>query len=199
MTRRSQGKEISLLSTPPLLFGESGAEFASLHAALELEIDPNGIIEKLYVDDVTVIVWEIRRLRPCKSAIINNAIRSALQALLRELMWSPEQPYYEKADALAIEWYDSQEAKDKVSAILGRFHLDESAIVAQAIRGVLPEIETIERMIASLEARRDKVLRCVADYRDSLAQRLRQTSDRILQSDDLLGLEHSASKKSKAG
>src|SRR6266852_1315358 len=89
MTRRSEGNDVVLLSAPPLLMSESPDEFASLRTALELEIKPKGIVEQIYVDDIAAIVWEIRRLRRCKTSIINNACRAALQSLLREMMRSP--------------------------------------------------------------------------------------------------------------
>ena len=37
------------------------------------------------------------------------------------------------------------------------------------------DLELLNRMLASLESRRDKALRFVADYRDSLAKQIRQT------------------------
>src|SRR5260370_35601195 len=98
MTRRSEGKEVVLLSAPPLLMSESAEEFASLRTALELEVKPKGIVEQIYVDDIAAIVWEIRRLRRCKISIINNACRAALQSLLRDMMQPP-------ADAVAIHWF----------------------------------------------------------------------------------------------
>jgi hypothetical protein len=77
MTRRSEGKDVVLLSAPPLLMSESADEFASLRTALELEIKPKGIVEQIYVDDIAAIVWEIRRLRRCKTSIINTGFRAA--------------------------------------------------------------------------------------------------------------------------
>jgi hypothetical protein len=197
MTRRSEGKEVVLLSAPPLLMSESADEFASLRTALELEIKPKGIVEQIYVDDIAAIVWEIRRLRRCKTSIINTGFRAALQSLLREMMSSPQNPYdYDEADALALEWFSNQQAKDKVSAIFRRFHLDEFAVVAQATKKSLSDLELLDRMLASLESRRDKALRCVATYRDSLAKQIRQSSGRILEGGDVLRLEHAPSQKS---
>jgi hypothetical protein len=41
----------------------------------------------------------------------------------------------------------------------------------------------LDKMQASLRTRLDKALRSVADYRDSLARQMRQSSDRILEND----------------
>ena len=51
----------------PLLITESADEFAVLRAKLQQEIEPNGIIEQIYLDDLAVIVWEIKRLRRSKT------------------------------------------------------------------------------------------------------------------------------------
>src|SRR5260370_16363670 len=116
MTRRSEGKDVVLLSAPPLLMSESADEFASLRTALELEIKPKGIVEQIYVDDIAAIVWEIRRLRRCKTSIINTGCRAALQSLLREMMSSPQNPYhYGEADALAIAWFSNQQPTSNLS------------------------------------------------------------------------------------
>ena len=90
----------------------------------------------------------------------------------------------------------NQEAKNEVSAIFRRFRLDEFSIVAQATKDSLSDLQLLDRMLASLESRRDKALRCVATYRDSLAKQIRQSSDRILEGSDVLRLEHEPSQKS---
>jgi hypothetical protein len=74
--------ELTLLPKLPLLITESADEFDALRDAFEQEIKPRGIIEQMYVHDVSSIVWEILRLRRCKVVIINSAFRSALQDLL---------------------------------------------------------------------------------------------------------------------
>ena len=109
----------------------------------------------------------------------------------------PEHSFgYDEADALAIEWFSNQEAKNEISAIFRRFRLDEFAIVAQATKDSLSDLQLLDRMLASLESRRDKALRCVATYRDSLTKQIRQSSDRILEGSDVLRLEHAPSQKS---
>jgi hypothetical protein len=81
-------------------------------------------------------------------------------------------------------------------AILHRFELDESAIEAEAIRLSWSDLELIDKMQNSLRSRLDHALRSVADYRDGLAKLMRQSSDRILENNDVLRLENFASKKS---
>jgi|SRR6266487_1253965 hypothetical protein len=193
--------ELALLPKLPLLITESADEFDALRNAFDQEIKPRGIIEQMYVHDISSIVWEILRLRRCKVVIINSAFRSALEHLLVQLLKGPGQYDYEvedKAEALAHAWFTDQEAKKQVSEILSRFGLDESAIEAEAIRKSSADLELLDRMLASLETRRNKALGCVAEYRASLAHQLRQSADRIIDGKGVLRLEDAASERSTA-
>jgi hypothetical protein len=193
--------ELALLPKSPLLITESADEFEALHAAFEREIKPRGIIEQMYVHDISSIVWEILRLRRCKAVIINSAFRSAVQNLLKQLLRQPGQYEYEvedEAEALAQAWFTDQETKKQVSEILSRFDLDESAIEAEAIRGSSSDLELLDRMLTSLESRRNKALGCVAEYRASLGQQLRESADRIIDGKGVLQLEDAVSTRSTA-
>jgi hypothetical protein len=192
--------ELTLLPKSPLLITESADEFDALRDAFEREIKPHGIIEHMYVHDISSIVWEILRLRRCKAVIINSAFRRALENLLGQLLLQPGQPEYEvgdEAEDLALAWFTDKEAKKQVSEILSQFKLDDSAIEAEAIRSSSSDLELLERMLTSLESRRDKALGCVAEYRASLAQQLRESADRILDG-KVLRLEPEPNKRSPA-
>ncbi len=198
MRRRN---ELTLLPKLPLLITEAADEFDALRDAFERQIKPRGIIEQMYVHDFSLIVWEIQRLQRCKVVIINSAFGSALQSLLNQLLRQPGQDEFDvedEAEALAQAWFTDQEAKKQVSEILSRFDLDESAIEAEAIRRSSSDLELLDRMLTSLESRRDKALGCVAQYRASLAQQLRDSADRIIDAKGVLGLEDAASKRSPA-
>jgi hypothetical protein len=190
--------KLTLLPKVPLLITESADEFDALRDAFEREIKPRGIVEQMYVHDISSIVWEILRLRRCKVVIINSAFRSALQELLVQVR-QPGQSRYDVEDgaqALAHAWFTDKEAKKQVSEILSQFELDESAIEAEAIRASSSDLELLDRMLTSLESRRDKALGCVAEYRASLAHQLRESADRFVDGKGVLRLEDAASKRS---
>jgi hypothetical protein len=198
MRRRN---ELTLLPKLPLLITESADEFDALRDAFKQEIKPRGIIEQMYVHDISSIVWEILRLRRCKVVIINSAFRSALQSLLKQLLRQPGQSEYHvegEAEALAQAWFTDQEAKKQVSELLSRVKLDESAIEAEAIRRSSSDLDLLDRMLTSLESRRNRALRCVAEYRASLAHQLRESADRIIDRKGVLRLEDAASNRSTA-
>ena len=189
-----------LLPKLPLLITESADEFDALRDAFEEEIKPRGIIEQIYVHDICSIVWEIRRLRRCKVVIINSAFCSALEHLLVQLLKQPGQLDFhvrDEAQTLAQSWFTDQDAKKQVSEILSRFDLDESAIEAEAIRRSSADLELLDRMLTSLESRRNKALGCVAEYRASPHQ-LRESADHIIDGKGILRLEDTASARSTA-
>jgi hypothetical protein len=196
--------ELTLLSKLPLLITESADKFDAVRDAFKREIQPRGIVEHMYVDDISYIVWEILRLRRCKALIVNAAFRSALETLLAQLLLRPpghteySATVRDKAEALAHAWFTDKEAKKRVSELLSRFELDELAIEAEAIRRSSSDLELLDRMLTSLESRRNKALRSVAEYRASLAHQLRESSDRIIDGKDVLRLEDAASKRSTA-
>src|SRR6516165_6700498 len=192
--------ELALLPKLPLLITESADEFDALRDAFEREIKPRGIIERMYVHDICSIVWEILRLRRCKVIIINSAFRSALENLLVQLRQPGQQDFQARDPAreLAQAWLTDKEAKNQVSELLSRFDLDESAIEAEAIRKSSSDLELLDRMLTSLESRRNKALGCVAEYRASLAHQLRESADRIIDGKGVLRLEDAASERSTA-
>src|SRR5260370_27584340 len=144
--------ELTLLPKLPLLITESADEFDALRDAFEQEIKPRGIIEQMYVHDISSIVWEILRLRRCKVVIINSAFHSALQNLLKQVLRQPGQYEYEEedeAEALAQSWFTAQEAKKQVSDLLSQFKLDEAAIEAESIRRASSDLHLLHRMLTS--------------------------------------------------
>jgi hypothetical protein len=102
----------------------------------------------------------------------------------------------EQAGDLALRWFTDRDAKKQVSELLAQFQLDESAIEAEAIS--LEVLELLDRMLASLESRRDKALRRIAEYRSSFARQLREGANRMIEG-GVPRLELASSKKSQAG
>jgi hypothetical protein len=173
----------------PLLSAESADEFASLRKAFKDEIQPEGPIENMYLDDFAELIFEIRRLRRYMTAIVNCSRLAALQGLLQQLLDSREFefPYLHEqtAEELARGWFEKEKAKNQVAKLLRKYQMDEEAIDAEAFRQCSEEVERIERILTALEFRRDKALHCVADYRRILSKRLQRTADQILDNDDV--------------
>ena len=184
----------ALLPKPPLLITESTEQFDALYDAVEQEIKPSGIIERMYMMDYISIIWEILRVRRCKAAIVNTAFRAALTNLLYDKLGVGHRVNEELEDR--DEWFTDREAKKWVLEVLRHFHLDESAIEAEAIELSMPSLEWLDKMLVSLESRRDKVLHRVAEYRCGLAQQLRTSTDRIIEEKAVPQLQLASNKES---
>jgi hypothetical protein len=184
------------LPQPPLLITESADEFERLCNELEQEIRPQGIIEQIYVADLVYIAWEIVRLRRCKAGIINTAFRTGLERVLYQML--RDLTDVDAIDKLVHDWFSNEEGKKAVADLLKTFQLDHSAIEAEAIRASAPNLEVLERMLSSLESRRNKALYHVAEYRATLAHQLRESTDKLIEAKIVPALESGTGKKSAA-
>ena len=88
-------------------------------------------------------------------------------------------------------------SKSRSPELLREFNLDETAIEAEAFRKSADDLERIDRLMASAEARRDKALVCIAQYRGDFGALLRESSDRLVDG-KVLKLEHAGSKERKS-
>lgn len=175
---------------PALLMTESKQDYEALHAKLEQEIGPRSFVESMYVADIVALIWEIQRLRRCKTGIITNAFNEALQKLLR-LHFNFGYPQAEK---LAQRWFVDPAAKSQVAELLRTARLDEFAIEAEAVRASSSDLELLDRMLSTYESRRNKALRGIEDYRIGFAKTVRESSDRALQQDRVPKIGHRANK-----
>jgi hypothetical protein len=192
---------LRFFARPPLLSTESRQDFEALLKDFQREIRPKGVIEEMYVADIAAIIWEILRLRRCKTATINSACLDALKAVLAAVSEKPPTstagftakliPFEDispraltdeeqKRENLPFDWFHDKRAKEEVARKLAKFGLDESAIEARAIRSVSGDLELLDEMLISLENRRDKFLRQLEYYRESFARRMRASADRII-------------------
>src|SRR5215471_246301 len=191
MTARAPHMTSSMLSPQSALITESAERFAELYAQMEQEIEPGGVVERMFVADVATLTWEILRYQRCKTAIINMEFVEALKTLL---LWFTSEhgrmPAHEQIHKLASRWFSDTDAREEISELLKQFGLDETAIEAEAIRKSSAALETIDRMLTLAEARRSRALRSIAEYREDFAKRLERHSDRIIEQHDLVRLEH---------
>ena len=195
MTGSTGSNKLALLPNTPLLISESEDEFEALRSNLIEEINPRGIIEHMCVADIAESVGESRRLHRCKAVMINMHYSAALKSLLRNVLVG-DVVDYDHAEVLAQTWFTDKKAKKEVAEILRRFHLDESAIEAQAIKSVASELEILDKRLMSLETRRNRAIRNIAEYRESFARKVRESSGRIIEADSVVRLENLSGQKS---
>lgn len=153
---------------PPLMPGDDTAAYAALQAELSAALRPRDVIEHAWVRESGDLLWEKLSLRRRKAALMTACADQGMQQLLRGLN-VPE--FY----SLSKRWAARElEAVGRVDTILNAAGLGMEHVMAQTLRQIIGEIERIERMIASIEARRAAILREIADYRRQFGADLRR-------------------------
>jgi hypothetical protein len=178
----------ALLGRPPILHGEDERAYAEFLARVQRAVGPNDIVEEFWVRDVVDLVWETLRLRRMKASLVTVATRDALAEVLAPIVngngsgdpdpFNLDFVFKETpAQKLAGGWYRREgKAVEEVERILRGAGLSMDVVTAVALRRSLDDIERIERMIVSAEARRNAVLREVARHRAAFAEALRRSS-----------------------
>jgi hypothetical protein len=189
MPHTLDSEQLALFSQAQLLITESQEDFASLIAALTQEIEPRGIIERMYTAETAYYVWEILRWRRCKTAVINASFARVLKEILRRLIG------YSSVGNLVDDWFLEREAKATVSEILACWNLNESIIEAEAIQESDTDVERFDRMLSLAESRRDRALRHVEERQGRrFAKQLREVSDRVIEGEAVVQLENRPAK-----
>lgn len=202
-----------------MLITESTEEFNRFHDALKDELKTSGTVEHLILNDIAELAWEIRRYRRAKTSLINSAVLPALRNLLRPAVprsipegqnrkkssddfglhtytradFEADSKVAAEVERLAHQWFVDENDRKMILEMLGDCKLDEYAIETEAMRIVAPELEKFDRFLLSLEWRRDKALRSLAEFRGGWGRDLHATVERMIDG-EVLALDN-ASKK----
>jgi hypothetical protein len=184
---RRSAKTTNASSGTVVLRSESKVEFTKLLEELNQEIQPEGFIERMYVEEYANLIWETLRARRVKTGIINNAWQTALERVLDKILLPPAL-YVPVRGRLAPGqfahgWFVDEETRQCVSSLLEEAGLDWSAVETEAYRLRLSDLERLDRILAELEVRRDRCLRSIAKDKEGLARKIRQNSERTLSED----------------
>ena len=78
-------EQLSCLGPPPLLDGESSADYADLLARVSAAVEPADILEQIFVRDVVDLTWEELRLRRLKAALLECSQHKGIRELGKPL------------------------------------------------------------------------------------------------------------------
>jgi hypothetical protein len=201
MGKRSKSASIDIstdpiFGPPPILEQEDSAAFDALHKHVTKDVQPVGILEKIWVWEIVVLTWEILRWYRVKNELVKSGLPAGLAEILRPYAQTVhrETPEYEKAakigtmDAMLkheanrplIEEHIAQgwAAKDPdhvamIDEFVASGALSMDQVMSKAFVENLDPIERIDRLIMSAENRRNAALREIERHRRSFAQALR--------------------------
>ena len=157
-----------LLGPPPVLPNESLVDYEGLKARLRAKIDPQDVLEEIWLRDILDLQWEVLRMRRLKSRLLGNSSPIGLESLLHRRV-----NYLDK-DKLVEGWgRGDKESIKEVEAILKSRGLNLDDVDAHSLLKRLEPLESIDRMISQAEARRNNALREIERSREAAARRLR--------------------------
>ena len=87
----------------------------------------------------------------------------------------------DEANKLANDFIANANTKEKRDKWLKAHGVNAESITATSFDAAVDELEAIERMLASVEYRRNNALHEIERRRNALGRALRQTSDRIIE------------------
>jgi hypothetical protein len=169
-----------LFTQRPLILGEDETLYDALLARVTHAVEPRDILEDIWVKDVVDEVWEAQRLRRLKASLLTMAGKPPLVRMLKAAI----DPQTEKpltpagAELAAIGCLQGDEQSvEEVADMLTDVALDFDSIMAQALSDRIAIISTIDRLITSADARRDKALSHIDRRRETFARRLRRVAE----------------------
>jgi hypothetical protein len=168
MVARYKPQSIARISAP-LLSTESAKDFEARRSDFRGVLNPQNVIEDMYVDNIASQQWEMERLNRIKTAILNLNLRNGLYDVFVEKLgeWDEGQETVEYLD----NWFTDDEIKKQLLNILAEYGLEVSAIEAAAFLRSAPEWVTIDQLLAAAESARDRALRQFILCREILCQK----------------------------
>jgi hypothetical protein len=142
-------------------------------------VEPQDIIEWLWIKDVVDISWEIWRLRRLKIELV-EIDREDQNASIE---WEREHAHESFIDISSGTIFSGTRTTPTPAQIEARKNkplLDTEADSAKLLFKHIEEYEQIEKLLTSAELRRDRILREIELRRDHMGRRLRAASDEIL-------------------
>ena len=185
-----------LLGPAPILKGENSETYDNLLLAVSTAVKPTDAIEEIWIKDVADLTWEILRYRRIKESWLGVVKSDALELELEYVLdkkaeiavgrlSESERAHYEREahedpDPLSEEtklvkkWASGDSvAMKQIVKLLSWDNETLDTVEAKAFVEQLDKIEALQRFIATLEARRDAVVREIDRRRAVFAQLLR--------------------------
>ena len=176
--QRANPARVDALPEPVFLEGEDPDQYRRLAERVRAAVQPTDIIDEFCVRDIIDLQWDILRYRRLYESLIRLNRHLGLESILEHI----EVPMLrrDKVDA----WYRrSPSAIEDVNQMLAAAGLTMADVSAATMELKLAELERVNDLIASAEARRASVIREVERRRSSFAQMLRDAVSQVEDAD----------------
>ena len=162
-------QQIAAIAGPPPLTAaerERAAGYDELLARVSETLQPSDVLEHIWIRDIVDLAWDVFRLRRMKVDLVSAASWEGMAKVL--------EPLCEGHLAIARGWARRADwAMPRVEALFAAAEVTPGMLAAQTFAVRLGEIERVDRLLASAEARRNNALREIDLHRASFGLRLR--------------------------
>ncbi|MBL0406262.1 hypothetical protein JKG68_20080 [Microvirga aerilata] len=167
-----------LFAHRPLILGESEANYDLLLSKATKAVAPTDVVEDVWVKDIADLTWDAERGKRLKASLLMTARKKALDRLIAQT----DGPHLQSAEPLTSAytnaWLQGEPAAvETFNRLLAERGLDVNSVMALALSECLGDIERIDRMIASAEARRNRILLEIELRREVKARQQRSTEE----------------------
>lgn len=165
---------ICLKADDVVVYGEDAKDFDALHENINAELKPRNPIERMWIQDIVYLHWEVLRYRRLKTHFLSLCRRDAMERILEKTGNAP----YEEAKRISDKWIAGDEdVTIYVNEILENEGGGDSAVIAQVLSSHIDKIERIDRLMAASELRRDRMLHDLERRRADIAAPLARIID----------------------
>src|SRR5262249_50466668 len=129
---------------PPLIEGESAAEYEALLARVANALQPADVLEEIWIRDVVDLCWEVFRLRRLKAALMTSAAHEGMEQLLTPLF-----PSIGQGRSLARKWAAGadEDTRQQIETAMGKAGVTREAVAARTLALRIDDFERIDRML----------------------------------------------------
>jgi hypothetical protein len=156
-----------LITERHILSSENPKHYDEVLKALIKLFRPKDILQWFGVKNLQNLLWEQYRMNRLKPAVIETARKDGLVRLLSSIANASVVNSMEAQEA-ATQWFADSSERERVGDLLRRYNLSESAIDAKAFLLHADQLQTLEKMQLSNEARQYELLRQLEQERQFL-------------------------------
>ena len=179
---------LPLIQIPPLLKGESAQEYYELLGDLASEMQPDDLIEWLWMIQFLDCSWEIFRNRRFRALLVDAQRNRAMDVIITKTLPYDSGPSIEFDQHLA-RWKGNPE-------FFIKYDIDPRAVGAKAFVQVIASLDQIDKVMERLQRRADKIVEQLEYRREVFAHRARRAVDKVLTSqnteDQAVAADHTA-------
>ena len=170
---------IVAIAPAPVLPGENQSLYDQMARRIVKEAKPRDSIEELLIRDVIDLSWEVLRMRRLKVGLLRGSMAIGVRTMLDELGYGPSFEF-EHNQRLGQRWAAGDEfVRTEVSAALNKAGLTIDDVTAKTAEEKIDTLERLDRMLASMEARRNNALREIDRHREALGSAARGAIEEI--------------------